>query len=96
MENLIITTHTTEELTGLISQAVKEAIINGLPNHSSTLPSEKLLTRKETADKLKVSLVTLNDWTKRGLIQSYIIGGRVLYKDSEIEKSLHQVKTVKY
>jgi hypothetical protein len=96
MENLIITTHTTEELTGLISQAVKEAIKNGLSNQSSTLPSEKLLTRKETADKLKVSLVTLNDWTKRGLIQSYIIGGRVLYKESEIEKSLFQVKTVKY
>jgi len=96
MENLIITTHTTEELTGLISQAVKEAIKNGLSNQSSTLPSEKLLTRKETADKLKVSLVTLNDWTKRALIQSYIIGGRVLYKESEIEKSLFQVKTIKY
>ena len=96
MENLFITTHTTEELTGLISQAVKEAIKSGLPIDSSTAPSEKLLTRKETADKLKVSLVTLNDWTKRGLIQSYLIGGRVLYKESEIEKSLHQVKTVKY
>jgi hypothetical protein len=95
MDNLILTTHTTEELTGIIGQAVREAIKNSLPV-TSTSPSEKLLTRKETADKLKISLVTLNDWTKRGLIQSYIIGGRVLYKDSEIEKSLHQVKTIKY
>lgn len=96
MDNLILTTHTTEELTGLISQAVREAIKNSLPVFTSTPPSEKLLTRKETADKLKISLVTLNDWTKRGMIQSYLIGGRVLYKETEIEKSLHQVKTVKY
>lgn len=96
MDNLILTTHTTEELTGLISQAVREAIKNSLPVFTSTPPSEKLLTRKETADKLKISLVTLNDWTKRGMIQSYLIGGRVLYKETEIEKSLFQVKTVKY
>lgn len=95
MNNLILTTHTTEELTGIISQAVREAVktIQTLPAHSA---SEKLLTRKECADKLKISLVTLNDWSKRGLIQSYLIGGRVLYKDSEIEASLYQVKTVKY
>lgn len=95
MNNLFLSTHTTEELTGLISQAVKEAVksIQAVPTNST---SEKLLTRKECSEKLKVSLVTLNDWSKRGLIQSYLIGGRVLYKDSEIEASLYQVKTVKY
>ncbi len=96
MDNLILTTHTTEQLTGLISQAVQEAIKNSITVSPNTVPSEKLLTRKETADKLKISLVTLNDWTKRGMIQSYLIGGRVLYKDSEIEGSLHKVRTVKY
>jgi hypothetical protein len=95
MENLILSTHTTEELTGLISQAVREAVKN-LQLTSPTAQSEILLSRRETADKLKISLVTLNDWSRRGLIQSYIIGGRVLYKQSEIESSLHQVKTVKY
>jgi hypothetical protein len=95
MDNLILSTHTTEELKGLINQAVLDAVknIQITPTHSQ---SEKLLTRKETADKLKISLVTLNDWSKRGLIQSYLIGGRVLYKESEIEASLHKVKTVKY
>lgn len=96
MEKIILTTHTTEELTGLISQAVQEAVKNSFSVLSSTPQSEKLLSRKETADKLKISLVTLNDWTKRGMIQSYLIGGRVLYKETEIEKSLHQVRTVKY
>lgn len=95
MNNLFLTTHTIEELTELISQTVKEAIKNSLPVNSTPL-SEKLLTRKETSEKLKISLVTLNDWSKRGIIQSYIIGGRVLYKDSEIEASLHKTKSIKY
>jgi hypothetical protein len=95
MDNLILTTYTPEQLTGIISDAVTEAV-KSIKIQTSTPPSEKLLTRKETADKVKISLVTLNDWTKRGLIQSYLIGGRVLYKDSEIEKSLYKTQTVKY
>lgn len=95
MNNLILSTHTTEELTNVINLAVKEAF-KALPSPTPSNPSETLLTRKETADKLKISLVTLNDWTKRGLIQSYLIGGRVLYKESEIENSLHKTKSIKY
>ena len=96
MNQIIVTSSTAEELAGLIHSAVKDAIKNNLQVINPSPQGEKLLTRKETSDKLKISLVTLNDWTKRGLIQSYIIGGRVLYKETEIEKSLHQVKTVKY
>ena len=95
MDNLILSTYTPEELTGIINHAIMEAVKNIQPQ-ASTPKSESLLTRKETADKLKISLVTLNDWTKRGIIQSYLIGGRVLYKDSEIEASLHKTQTVKY
>lgn len=95
MDNLILSTHTSEELTKLISLAVKEALKEH-PVSSPTIKSETLLTRQETASKLKISLVTLNDWTKRGLIQSYLIGGRVLYKESEIENSLHKTKSIKY
>jgi hypothetical protein len=95
MQNVILSTYSPEELTGIINTAVKEAV-----KSIQTAPKEKLketlLSRKETAEKLKISLVTLNDWTKRGLITSYIIGGRVLYKETEIEKSLNQVKTVKF
>jgi hypothetical protein len=95
MKNLFLSTHTTEELIEIFRQVVKQEVraIQPIPFPTA---SETLLSRRETADKLKVSLVTLNDWSRRGLIQSYIIGGRVLYKQSEIEASLHQVKTVKY
>ncbi|MFC5191873.1 helix-turn-helix domain-containing protein [Algoriphagus aquatilis] len=94
MNKLILTSQ--EELIEIIQKTVEEAVKNSSPVVLKSGQGETLLSRKETADKLKISLVTLNDWTKRGMIQSYIIGGRVLYKESEIEKSLHQVRTVKY
>ncbi len=53
--------------------------------------AEKFLTRKETADKLNVSLPTLNEYTKKGIINGYRFGVRVLYKLSEIEAALTQM-----
>ncbi|MCH7402893.1 helix-turn-helix domain-containing protein [Belliella kenyensis] len=95
MESVILSTYSPEELSGIIHNAIKEAV-KDIKSQCPAPTSEKLLTRKETADKLKISLVTLNDFTKKGLLQSYLIGGRVLYKDSEVEASLYKTKTVKY
>lgn len=52
------------------------------------LNEDKLLTRKETAKMLSVSLVTLCDWEKKNIIQSYRIGNLVRYKKSDIIKAL--------
>lgn len=49
---------------------------------------ETYRTRKETADKLNVSLPTLNEYTKRNLITGYRFGVRVMYKQSDIEAAL--------
>lgn len=94
MDQMILHTLSPEELREIISREIRDAI-KELPKQS-TPPAEILLTRKEAADKLNISLVTLNDWTKRGLIPSYTIGGRVLYKDSEIIDALHKTEKVKY
>ena len=46
------------------------------------------LNRKEVAELLKISLPTLHNWTKEGILSSYRIGTRVLYRSDEIENSL--------
>ena len=46
------------------------------------------LTRKEVAVILKVSLVTLSDWNKKGVLKPYRLGNLIRYKRSEIEESL--------
>jgi excisionase family DNA binding protein len=56
------------------------------------LPTE-LLTRKEAAKLLGVSLPTLSDWTKTGKIIGYRIASRVRYKRNELENSLSQIKS---
>lgn len=46
------------------------------------------ITRFEVSKILRVSLVTLNDWTKKGLLTAYKCGNRVYYKRAEIENAL--------
>ena len=45
---------------------------------------ETVLSRKDAAKFLGVTLVTLHDWTKRGLVDCGRIGVRVFYKKSEL------------
>lgn len=46
------------------------------------------ITRKVAADLCGVSLVTIHNWTKEGVINAYKIGTRVRFKRSEIENIL--------
>lgn len=48
-------------------------------------------TRKEVASKFQISLVTLHEWTTRGLIEAYRVGGRVYYKQEAVEKALKSI-----
>lgn len=61
-------------------------------------PKEKgltLLSRKETAKLLCISLPTLHDWTKSGIVKAHRIGNRVLYKLEEVTQALSQIQTSK-
>jgi excisionase family DNA binding protein len=76
-----------------------EMLLNGLIENQKELlkssnqqPQNKYLTRKEVSKLLSISLPTLHDWVKRGLIKSYRCGNRVFFKSSEIEQSLKQIK----
>jgi excisionase family DNA binding protein len=46
-------------------------------------------SRQEVAKTLKISLPTLHEFTKKGILKAYKIGGRVLYKWDQIEKVLN-------
>ena len=56
-------------------------------------PENDLITRKEAAKLLGVSLPTILDWTKSGKIVGYRISSRIRYKKSEIENSVKKIKT---
>lgn len=52
----------------------------------------EFLTRKEVAKLLKVSLVTLSEWNKKGILKPYRIGKLIRYKKPEIEEALIRIE----
>lgn len=62
---------------------------------TATPPPEELLTREEAAQLLGITLPTLRDYTRRGLVEGYRIGTRVRYKRSEVLGSLQRIRTPK-
>lgn len=71
---------------------IKQEILDLKKNYTPRNP-EVYVTREETADKFKVNLSTLWGWTKKGILKSYGIGGRVYYKLSEIEQALQPLES---
>jgi hypothetical protein len=85
MDKLVIISR--DELKELIIEAVSKAFDEV---NKDTFTDRDLMTRKQTAEFLNVSLVSLNIWSKKGIIQPYAIEGRVFFKKSEIESALKQ------
>ena len=73
-----------------VAAAVVELLLPHIKNFkpSEELQEEKNFTRKETAEKLNVSLPTLTAYAKRGLITGHRFGVRVMYKQSDIAAAL--------
>ena len=65
-------------------------------NHSKDSNPDELITRKEAAIILGISLPTLHDYTTRGVIPAYRIGSRVRFKKVEIIDCLQKVQTKKF
>lgn len=58
--------------------------------HRPTLGGERFLTDKEVSLRLKVSRRTLQDWRTNGQIAYIALGGKVLYRESEIQQMLEK------
>ena len=89
MDNTTLVTGTTpERLTEIILQGVKKEI-NDLKEHYQAKEPEDWLTRKETATLLKISLVCLHDWIKKGILKPYKMGNRTYFSKKEISEQFY-------
>jgi excisionase family DNA binding protein len=93
MNSIILHEINIDDLKNLLREVLRE---NAVSKPKESCKKQVYLNRFEVAEILKVSLPTLNNWSKSGTIQSYRIGNRVLYKADEIEQSVHSVKNLKY
>ena len=88
MESIILQSVSVSELKELISETIQEQI----GQIQKPLPKTELLTRKEAAEILGISLPTLHYWTKDGKVPAYRIGNRVRYKRDEVLSSLQKIQ----
>ena len=57
-------------------------------NYRPMLSGERFLTDKELCAKLQLSRRTLQDYRNNGIIPYIQLGGKILYRESDIEKIL--------
>ena len=58
-------------------------------NYRPTLGGERFFTDKEVSARLKVSRRTLQDYRNEGRIPYIQLGGKILYRESDIERMLN-------
>ena len=78
---------TPEKLTENILIGVR-AQINELKKEFQPKEPEEFLTRKATAELLKISLVCLHDWCNKGIIKPYKLGNRTYFSRKELVESV--------
>jgi hypothetical protein len=89
MKNAIIVNNTTQEqLTETILKEVKKEF-KDLKLHYQPKEPEEFLTRTETAELLKISLVTVHQWSNQGILNPYKVGNRTYYLRKEINDQLY-------
>lgn len=89
MEKIQLIQISPEELVSLITLSIKAEIDKILMNTSLNKENEDVfLTRIETAEFFKVSLVTIHEWSKNGILKCYKMGNRSYYLKSELISQL--------
>ena len=82
---------TPTELVDLITESVKTHFqeLSLLSQGNEPKNEKEFLTRKETATLFDVSLVTIHEWQKSGILKVYKMGNRSFFKYSELLETLY-------
>ena len=95
MNKIIVTTQ--EELISIVEKSVNNQLSDLTRLIKAKInPPKTNLSVKEVAKKLNVTELTIRNYITRGLIKADRIGRRVLISSIELEKSLSEVKSLRY
>ena len=90
----LLTSYEPLEFRNLIAECVAETVRLEISRlYSNPEPQKQILTRQETAEILNISLPTLHEYTKRGVIKANRLGHKVRYRFEDIQNALLQIKT---
>ena len=82
------------QLYGLFDGLLSE-VVNLKNQLSGKQEPTDYLTRKEVSKMFNVSLVTINDWTNKGVLKAYKLANRVYFKRAEIEVAMIEIKATR-
>ena len=78
-----------DELRDAVRQTFEEELSKTILGEKK-LKNEGLLTNKDLQKIFDITLVTIHNWRKRGILKAITIGGRVYYKKSDIDELINQ------
>ncbi len=87
-EKLIATNYDRDEIISMIKEAFNTELAEILNKQEKESDYDQLLSRKEVAELLKVSLVTVSKYQKQGRLIFYRIGWHVYFKKGDIMQAL--------
>jgi len=80
-----------DDLADRIARKIEERRYERTPNNKK----DRYLTRRQLSELLSVDNATLYRWSRSGELPSYRLGGRVFYKESDIEDKLVKIPNLK-
>jgi excisionase family DNA binding protein len=95
MQSVLIQNISSAELEDMISKAVMTALknLNIETTVATATASDKLLTKKEAAAYLKISLPTLSKYINDGFVKAHTVAGtRMRFKISDLDKALKALR----
>ena len=95
MQNITIHLQPSPELLDSFRAVVRSELASYTPPPPPA-DSPDYLTRRETAKLLRISLVTLHEWTKDHVLQSVEMNGRIRYRRDAVLQLVKDVDTLKY
>jgi len=80
-----------EEFTEILEDRLKNFFSSSTPEKEVS-KEEEILTRHDLAKLFGVSLVTINEWCRKGILTPHHMNSRVYFKKSEVMKALTSSK----
>jgi len=96
MEQVLFSQVSRADIQDWIAQTIQQELSAFRKPEPLAPDPDELVTRKQAAKYLGLSLATLHDYTVRGIVTAHRLGSRVRYRKGDLVNSLVQVRTVKH